>query len=467
MSHDMSSDDVFELIEQVAAIPGKNDKIQLLKANADSDLLRRVLKMAYDPTISYGIKAVPDRTEAGTGEFSDGTWRILARLRDRILTGSVMQAAVQAEINWLGDKSSQLFRRILLKDMRAGFSAETTNKVFPGLVPDFPYMRCCLPKDTQLETFDWETGVVSQEKADGMFVNVNHENNGEIFLVSRQGSPFPMDKFDNLVLAVKQTLTAGTQSHGELLVLRDGVILPREIGNGILNSILNGGDFGKGEVPVVMLWDQIPLDAVKPKGKYDVPYRLRLRNLIKRLQTHNSHAVCLIPTRILKSIPEAYSHYAELLAIGKEGTIIKNPGAIWKDGTSKDQVKLKLEFVVELEIVGFSEGNGKNAATFGSILTRTSDGLLEVAVSGFKDKPGPGVVTRQHIHDNREAYLGTIMAVKANGIMKPSSDDNLHSLFLPRFVEFRRDKTQADTLPQVFAQEEAAKQGVAIAHGGI
>lgn len=453
----MDTNDILAAVDEIAAHPGKNDKQSLLAKHLSDELFKRVMVAAYDPNISYGIKQIPVRGEDSAGEpFDERTWTMLAQMRDRQLTGGAMQAAVAAELQRLSPASAMLLQRILLKDMRAGFTDGSINKALPGTIVEYPYMRCCLPKDAKLDQWKWEDGVLSQEKADGMFFNVDHEDTGEVFLSSRQGSPFPVEKFPQLEADVKRVFPRGTQSHGEMLVMRDGVVLAREIGNGILNSIMKGGDFADNERPVFMAWDQIPLAEVKPKGKYEVPYKRRFLTLLKAITSTQPQSIRTIPTRVVKSLAEAYRHYAELLAQGKEGTIIKNPAAIWKDGTSKDQVKLKLEFVVDLEVVGFEAGNGKNAATFGSMITRTSDGLLEVAVSGISDK------LRAEIHANREEWTGSIIAVRANGIMKPSAEGKLHSLFLPRYVERRTDKKVADTLAWVFAQEDAAKLGAAI-----
>lgn len=457
----MNTDQVFDLIESVAATSSKNDKITMLKACAGSDMLRDVLRAAYDPTESYGIKNIPERNNPfGSDLFNQQTWTILAQMRDRALTGNAMQNAVREELNRLSPKSAELFKRILLKNMRADFSEETTNKVFPGLVPDFPYMRCCLPKDAAMENWDWTEGHISQEKADGMFANVDFEDTGEVFISSRQGSMFPMDKFESLVSAIKVTFECNTQSHGELLVSRDGVVLPREIGNGILNSVIKGGDFGPGETPVFVVWDQIPLSAVKPKGKYNVPYITRLKGLISQLKRNDSGVLQLVQTRIVRSIAEAYAHYCELLAKGKEGTIVKNRDAIWHDGTSKEQVKLKLEFVVDLQVVGIVPGkaNGKNAGRAGSMACVTSCGKLRVDVTVKNEK------MRAEVDANPNEWIDKIISVKVNGIMKPSESSDFYSLFLPRMVEptYRMDKSVADDLSSVFAQEGAAKLGAAI-----
>lgn len=462
MNVTMTSDEVLDLIESVAKTSGKNDKLAMLKACASSELLKRVLKACYDPTVSYGIKKVPARTchSPEGAQLNDRAWGVLAGMADRTITGNAMLADVEVVLNQLSAKSADLFKRILLKDMRAGFSEETTNKVWPGLVPDFPYMRCCLPKDGKPEGWDWTNGHISQEKADGLFANVDHEATGEVFIYTRQGSMFPMEKFAALAEEIKLVFNRGSQSHGEILVKRDGVVLARETGNGIVNSVIKGGDFGPNDEPVFMVWDQIPLSAVKPKGKHDVPYIMRLRELMGQLKRCINGTVKLVPTKVVKSLAEAYAHYAELLAQGKEGTILKKSSAIWKDGTSKDQVKLKLEFVVDLVITAIVPGkeNGKNAGRPGSVTGATADGQLVTDVTVKNE------AMRAEIEKDPNAFIGKILKVMANGVMKPSPSSPVHSLFLPRMVEacVRVDKSTADTLAQVFAQEEAAKMGAAI-----
>lgn len=448
----MNSSEIYDLIESVAATPSKNEKIALLQARKDEELLKRALNYAYDPFKTYGI--IPGNPSAKTGgvDFDAATWALLDSLINRSLTGNAAREALDAEFARLNDWSAQLLWRIVKKDMRAGFSESTCNKVWKGLIPDFPYMRCSLPKDAKLNEFDWALGVVSQEKADGMFANLDHEKGGIVRITSRQGSPFPIEAFELLEKEVKERLADGLQFHGELLVTRDGQILPREIGNGVLNSVLSGGSFAPNERPIYMIWDAIPLFAVVTKGKYEVAYIKRLTAIQRMLKSKPGQYVAMIETRIYHSLSDAYAHYRDLLKEGKEGTIIKNPHAIWKDGTSKEQVKLKLEFECELEVVGFEAGNGKNADTFGALMCQSACGQLKVNVSGFTD------AKRLEIHENRDTWHGSVITVRANSIMRPSESSEFHSLFLPRFVEQRLDKSVADDLTRIEAQQQAAME---------
>lgn len=462
----ITSDQAFDMIESIAAESSKKIKVGLVTIYSDHETFRKTLVYALDPLKTFNIRPtrpseVMIAESSGGTVFDDGTWRLLDQLSARELTGNAAIDAVNAEFVRLTAKSADLLWRIINKDLRAGCSESTVNKAVAGLIPDFPYMRCCLPKDAKMATFSWVKGVYSQEKADGMFANVDHNDDSTVRITSRNGTEFPMAEFANLADTVRKYAKAGHQMHGELLVRKAGVILEREIGNGILNSVQQGGTFADDEGPVYVVWDQIPLQYVVSKGKYDVPYSERFESLSEQLaEVQISSSIgnlALVDTRIVHSMAEAYKHYGEMLAAGKEGTIIKDGNAIWRDGTSKQQVKLKLEAECDLVIVGFTEGNGKNKDTFGSIRCQTADGLLEVGVSGFKDKKQAGIPTRSEINDMRNELVGTIMTVRFNDIMYPSEEGKLHSLFLPRFVEFRRDKDNADSLNRVIEQYEAAK----------
>ena len=148
----------------------------------------------------------------------------------------------------------------------------------------------------------------------------------------------------------------------------------------------------------------------------------------------------------VKSIAEAFAHYAEKLKEGKEGTVLKRLDMVWKDHTSPGQIKFKLTAPCELKVVGKTKGKGKNASTFGALMCESSCGLLKVNVgSGLKDF---------HRH---EEWDDAIITVKFNGInLSNNLNKKAHSLFLPVFVERRTDKSEADDLVRIQDQMQAA-----------
>jgi DNA ligase-1 len=440
----------YTVLTDAAATASKTAKVDIIRAALTAEPgLARLFELALSPFITFGVAKLPrDHMASDRDRYLILTWLdLLNMLASRELSGNnalAHIAHIRRNLVINSPQALEAFDRILLKDLKAGFGAETVNKARPGTVPTTPYMRCCLPKDAKMAGWDWAKGVFSQEKADGMFANANITAD-EATLVSRQGSIFPMGPFAELAAEMTRCLTPDWQYHGELLVERDGAVLPREIGNGILNSILKGGEFGAGERPVYLMWDCIPTVFAVAKGRCLKPYFTRYYDL-QGSGWLTSDMIRVIPTRIIHSITEAEAHYRELLAQGKEGTVLKHPHAVWKDGTSKHQVKLKLDVDVDLEVIGFTQGKGKFAETFGAVQCATRCRGLRVDVSGFTDQ------RRNEINASRSTVLGQIMTVKANAVMAGEP----HSLFLPRFVELRLDKTVADSLDEVKAQFAAA-----------
>jgi DNA ligase-1 len=446
---------VLEILNQIAATPKKTEKEAILASHVENPVLSKVFYLAYQPTINFYTKRIPAfATNTGATVFDDGPMSleealdsILKVLAGRKLTGSAASSHLSSLLSQVSPDDAEVLSRVVLRDLRIDAGANTANKVWKGLVLDVPYMRCSLPKEVDLKAFPWVTGLYSQLKSDGSFTNVNVYGDGDVEYMTRNGNIYPGEDFADVTVSFQRAPAVGFQYHGELTVYKDGELLERAEGNGVLNKIQQG----KSKLPAgytirFTAWDMIPIEEAKPKSKYEVPYAVRLAQL-EGLGL--SGAVEVVETRVVHTIREAYEHYQEQLALGLEGTILKDPSGFWEDTTSRKQVKFKLDVTVELECVGFNPGKGKNAKTFGSAILRSSDGLLTVNCSGFKDKD------RQYISDNREDFLNTIWAVTANAMTKVRKDGT-RSLFLPRYVEQRNDKQDADSLERIVAQFESA-----------
>lgn len=447
----LNSEQVSLILDEIAADSSKKAKEAFVKEHLASDLFKAACQYAYNPFYIFGVlpTKADEAVEPGELYFDEAdTMPFLDKLRTRELTGNAARDALVRQLGQLSKRSGDLLIRILRKDLRAGFGENTINKGIKDFIPVFPYQRCSLPKDTDLSKWPWASGVFSQEKADGMFANGTIPKGQTITFSSRQGTPFPMTAFNELVEEAKTYLRDDLQYHGELLVERNGQILPREIGNGILNSVVKGGSFDEGDRPVYAVWDFIPVSAVKAKGKFEAPYSSRVQLLGKMLK--DTTMIRLIPTKVVRSLEQAYEHYSDLLKEGKEGTVIKHPLAHWKDGTSKDQIKLKLEADCELEVVQINPGKigSKNEGRAGALHCTTSCGSLVVDVAVKNEK------MRDEVDKAPDDWVGRIITVRSNQILKPSASNTHYSLFLPRMIEdcYRIDKTEADSLERIQEQ---------------
>lgn len=474
-----------EIIKTLQTTKGTNAKLAVLQEHKDNKALQDFLKVVYEPTYSYYVTKIPEA--AIYGDYAPGDVNLtlltttLHELSTRSVTGFAAKQYITNQVRQMNKPTFDLFVMAINRDIKASVATTAINKTWPGHVTVVPYQRCVLPKDSNMKNWKWGTPgfyAYSQIKADGMYANVNVKALGNINgfqeypvveITSRNGSVFPGGAYFDKLIAEAIDLSSklfpgNTQLQGELLVKYNGVILPREKSNGVMNSILQTGENpGAGYEVTMVVWDAIPLNEATTKNVYEVPYSDRYNKLETAFKLHTVGSLSLIETVLVTTYAQAASHFLDALKRGLEGTIVKHKDAFWLDGDNKDQVKGKLEFVVDLVITGFNVGdpNGKHAATFGSLQCETSDGLLVVGVSGMSD------AVRLEIHNNREYYLGKIVSIMVNDIMFSDKADEPHSLFLPRLmnkdktklVDLRLDKEVADTFVQVVGQYEAAKAG--------
>jgi DNA ligase-1 len=459
---------VFDTIEKLRATSSTNEKLAILMEQKENAGLKHFLLLTYEPRINYYMKAVDTKSKAPLMDFriekfsSAVMQSVVDNIASRNITGDAARRWVNGlyhalEFAW----EKELLELMIQRDVKAGISKGTINKVWPGLITDTPYMRCTLPSAVDLASWPWEQGVYSQIKADGQFANISHhERTGKVTIESRNGSPMPLEYFDNIVREVKESVPTGHQLHGELLIKKHGKILPRQEGNGIFNSLLQGGELEAGHEIVYHAWDTIPVSEAKSKNKYDFAYEERFSNLKDWFGDHEGH-ISIIEHKVVYSLQEAYAHAVEAMGLGLEGTVIKHPAGIWEDSDgSKNQVKLKLQFEMEVRVVGFKEADkkSKNKDLFGSLMCESECGKFRVNVSGIKDDK------RKDLFNRKDQILGKlIITISCNGLMAPNANtDGYWSCFLPRFLEERLDKTQADTLEQMKVIEDNAKKMGAI-----
>jgi hypothetical protein len=73
----------------------------------------------------------------------------------------------------------------------------------------------------------------------------------------------------------------------------------------------------------------------------------------------------------------------------------------------------------------------------------SSDRLVEVNISGFSDD------LREWITNNIDSLIGKIATVLYNERITSKGRGSVDSLFLPRFVEFRNDKSIANSSKEI------------------
>jgi len=449
---------IYDIIQEIKATSSKNEKIEILKKHKDNELLKKVLVACYSPYVQYYIRKIPEYTPCTRPEPSLGlptpleeALEVLPALSSREVTGHDARDLLAGLLGDMSPEDAFIIERIIAKTMDAGFSESTVNKVWKKLVPTYPCLLANPYKEKTIAKIIYPA--YSQLKADGMRINA-HITNGKVSLCGRSGKPVDiLGELDADLLKIRDELYSKLEDgverdsfviDGELvLVEKDGSVMARKKGNGKLNKAIRGKmPASEAKAVRIRVWDIIPLKDFK-KEKCTTPYHLRFETLKNAVAKAKAPKVELIETREVNNLAEAEEHFAEMLGRGEEGTILKNKNHIWEDKRSAGLVKMKSEKDCDLEVIGYNPGKGKFEGMVGSIICTSADRLVEVSISGLSD------ALRKEITDNAASWIGRIVEVRYNERISDKSRTDVDSLFLPRFVELREDKSEANKSTEI------------------
>ena len=422
-----------QFLESLAANASRNFKLEQLEANKDNELLREVIRLALCPFTQFYQRKIPAYTPNTTDHAASLASMLpaLYDLRERLVTGNAAIDHLTRILEALSPDDAKVMERIIQKDLRAGFSASTANKVWMGLVHEYPVMLCSPFEQKLVDKIKFPAMV--QLKMDGMRFNAIVRD-GKCEFRSRNGKEIQLlgnleQDFIDMAGAVDCVFD------GELLVMEGDKILDRQTGNGILNKA-NKGTISKADAAKVRatVWDIVPY-VLFETGHCATPYSQRFETLANLLATHEPEKVYLVQKTVVQNIEEANVIFERYLSMGQEGIILKDLSGIWEDKRSKTQIKFKGELECDLRIVGIEEGTGKYAGMLGAILCESADGVIKVRVgSGFSDD--------QRKNLGKE-IIDKIAAIKYNTRIKNKAGEE--SLFLPIILEIRDDKEVADS----------------------
>lgn len=458
----MSFEQVLNNLNILEATPSTNEKVRLLKSYLKDKVFLRMVKFTLNGDMHYHIKKLPIKKEAGLKSFStDDIFNFLKKLSIQTGTNNIDKNHLLSMLTKQYDY--EIVKRIVTKDLKCGVSAKLINKALPGTINTVPYQRCSTDKKINNITYE----AIIQEKADGMFVNVMINKKGQIKIITRNGKTVHQLEFLKKVIRkgrglipkkAKKKINLSTKygilnnlstKHfsmvytGELLIRKEGKILPRKTGNGILNSCLHGtADPADAKCAVLHIWDCLPLQSFY-EGYYDILYNTRMFKAEQFVHAVNdSEFVDTVMTKRVSSYEEAHDFYAEIRKAGGEGAILKNLDAIWKDHTSPNMVKLKNIIDFDLMITGWKPGKegSKYELCMGAIQCQSSCGKLNVFVgSGFSD------AEREMDWDSA---IGKIATILCESVIKDKRKDT-YSLFLPRYENIREDLDEAQSLSDI------------------
>jgi hypothetical protein len=455
-----------QIFDEIAAEPGTNQKMVILGKYRDNKLLERVLYLANSKRVKFYIKQLPDYLFFPSGEMGlDSALDALNDLSTRKVTGhSAIGHLVHVLASCTPD-DSYIIERIIEKDCRLGMGTTNINKIFKNLIEDTPYMGAISFDEKKARAiFNDGRRAYSQIKMDGRYCNAIIRN-GEVELESRQGEPTivtgatflqELADFPDCVLNGELTIDGVSRYESNGVIASIISILSKQESRGAAETLKHiakfeskHGGFNKALESIrFTVWDTITVDEYFDQ-RSTTPYSERIVNYSTALYDLKPTMISAVEMHDVATYEEAIQYFQEALADGQEGTILKATDGGWKDGKPNWQIKMKLEMDVDLRITGFNYGTGKNINVISSVNAESSDGKVVTRPTGINE------AMMQHITDNQEALLGTIMECKCSGLSQDSEGN--YSLLHPVFKSLRDDKDTCDDLQAIIEIERMVK----------
>ena len=417
--------------------------------STNSQVFLGFLKACYNPYVTFGVKQIPDSVgitgaENPWTEFNE----LMLRLSQRRLTGHAARDAIQEiserfdSIEW-----NTFLAPVLRRDMRAGISDKTINKICKGTDYEIPIFGCQLATNSEGRP-EMKGTKRLEPKLDGVraLFMVIPSDDGEITTIcfSRNGKQF--DNFGHIEEQIRDNYTTIVRAcvgadQGRSLI--NGFVLDGEVIGNTFQELMRQAR-RKSDVQaddsVFNIFDIIPLQDFR-RGHWNAQLRKRIALLDNmRPVIHNMPNVELLPHIMVDLDTAAGKDQLERYArdnvnAGFEGIMIKELEAPYQCKRSTDWMKWKPTITVDLEVIGVEEGTGRNLGRLGALVCAGVDDGKEISVnvgSGFSDGD------RDDYWTNRNLVIGRTCEVLCDVITQ--NQDGTYSLRFPRFVRFRDDK---------------------------
>lgn len=424
-----------EMVKELKKLTGTNEKIECIKKYAENDEnIQKLLKLTYDPYITYGIKKIPDAVEGKNEITYDEIFALLEKLGTRKLTGNKARQEIETLKkskldNWIVD-------RIIGRDLKVNVSVKSINKAIENIIPVFNIALCERIENENQIPNDYN---FAQVKIDGTRnIAIVDTENETVKHYSRAG--IRIKQFDNM-----------TRLNAGLLELANDIGIPKvvfdgEISGGSWSKTINAKasvneNIEAKENLIYYIFDYIPFDVwCTGKESKETPTLIERSNKLLEVISRNRyvHEYITFPYSIHNNKKsELIDFYHECLGMGFEGIIIKKSDSHYNFKKSKDWLKLKpvLDFDGKIEKV--IEGTGKYKGMLGAIVvsgkTENDQKFMTKIGSGFDENQ------RTEYWNERENLIGRTVEFEAQELTEPD-ESGVFSIRFPIFKCFRLDK---------------------------
>lgn len=460
---------VFKILDQLKDTSSASEKKAILSRNKNNELLKKTLYYAYNPFITFGVRALPD-TELldyceAQGDISIELFDMLDLFAsDNRPTPTQMRGMVKTLMQRCTEEGAVWVGRIVQKDLNIGIADTTINSVFKGLIPTFG-VQLALPMAQEVKAKGgikvvdrWPTlsyPVAIEEKYDGMrVIAICHDGSVRYFsregheittlghltqqiLALRPGTSFVLDgevigiKYNQNCSPAKKAYAAGM--HWEFAQAL---------------SMTKSGNQGKGtpyssmEMSTYvgyMVWDIIEHDYFTSEGEEGARLTFKERRIalsglfLRREENEALKNVILAPSRIANSQAEVVAFTDKVVEGGGEGSMVKRLDSYYQFDRTDDVLKVKSFKSGDFRIVGIKEAEKDTQfeGMVGALLLSDDEGMSAEVGSGLSANDRADLMVM---------YLRGELVGKIAEVRYFERTPN-NSLRIPIYMRLRLDKT--------------------------
>jgi len=428
-------------IKQLTESDSRLHKEDVLKRALDAGdhVFLNGIRNCYNPYITFGVKQIP-ATEGITGapnpyeEFDE----LLNRLSARKLTGHAARDAILGmSLKFDSDEWNLFLAPILRRDMRAGFSERTINKVCKGTDYVIPTFGCQLAANSEGRPEMVGTKWL-EPKLDGarVLLVVSEDNTATCY--SRNGKVF--DNFPH----VEQQVLSNAYAIRAYLKTNGGFVLDGEIMGKSFQDLMRQAQRKENvqtQDTVFNVFDILPLEDFK-RGFWNAQLRKRLAILTDMQRVFDAMPnVTRVDSQIVVDLNteegriKLHEYATEMVTAGFEGIMIKDMEAPYECKRNTFWMKWKPVITVDLPVIALEEGTGRNQGRLGALVCSGNDHGKDITVnvgSGFSD------TERDLFWNQKSDVVGRTVEILCDVITQ--NQDGTYSLRFPRFVRWRDDK---------------------------
>lgn len=400
-------------------------------------------KICYNPYVTFGVKQIPD-TEGIVN--AENPWEeyneLLHNLGQRGLTGhAARDAIIDISERFDSIEWNTFLAPVLRRDLRAGISDKTINKICKKTDYEVPIFGCQLA--TNSEGRPEMQGIKRLEpKLDGvrvlMMVTIVDNDSYSVISYSRNGKVF--ENFKHIEDQIRQYASAFVTMGNEFI---GGFILDGEVVGNSFQELMRQArrkENVQADDSVFHIFDVAPLPDFR-RGYWNAQLSKRIEKL-KKIRTYIDRMPNVeLLSNIEVDLDTAEGHdqlnrYAkDMVNLGYEGIMIKNLDAPYECKRNTFWMKWKPTITVDLTVVAIEQGTGRNSERLGALVCEGVDDGKHINVnvgSGFSDED------REDYWNNQSLVIGRTAEILCDAVTQ--NQDGSYSLRFPRFMRFRDDK---------------------------